>query len=327
MPTRRVQLTGKETFTLSLPKSWAVKNGVSPGSELRIDEEKDGSLRVGLPALSKPSEEAVIRLDSVSSHEALQRLIIAKYLNGFDVIRVSYHGRMPQAYRQAARLQAGMLEGLEVVEEKDNELVFQDFLSKESVSIQRMLRRADAIASSMHRDSVEALVSGDPSLSARVARQEDEVDRVRHLITRQLNFALNSSTLMGALGLTATDCLDFHIVAENVEEIADSALEISQFSRKGRHASSQSAGFARQVTAEVSALHADAIKAFFGGGFALADSVVSRQAKLGRRTHARENEFISSGEKPQWLTTFTSESLKIAGYAAEIAKVVIDRGT
>ncbi|MDD5317843.1 MAG: PhoU domain-containing protein [Candidatus ainarchaeum sp.] len=327
MPTRRVQLTGKETFTVSLPKGWAVKNKLSPGSEVRIEEENDGTLRVSLTSSAKRREEALVRLDGVSSPEALQRLVIAKYLNGFDVIRVVSQGRMPPAFRQAAEMQAGMLTGLEVVEVKEDEVTLQDFLAKESVSIPRMLRRAYAIASSMHGESVESLLSGDAQLAAKVSKSEDDVDRVRYLITRQLNFALNSPSLMGALGLSATACLDFHIVAENVEEIGDSALEIASFARKGSRASKKAAGFARQVTSEVFSLHSDAVKAFYAANFSLADSVVSRQSKLGRRTHERENELISQAERPPWLTTFTSESLKIAGHAAEIAKIVIDKGT
>jgi hypothetical protein len=131
---------------------------------------------------------------------------------------------------------------------------------------------------------------------------------------------------MGEMGLTATECLDFHIVSENIEEIADSSVEIASFARTGARPRKEVAAFARSVAQEAFSLHSDAVKAFFEGGFSLADSVVSRQSRLGRRTHARENELIAKGARPAWLTTFTSESLKIAGYAAEIAKVVIDRG-
>lgn len=326
MAIRRVQLTGNETFTLSLPKGWAVRNALSPGDELRVEEEKDGTLKVSLPSRAKKAEEAEIRAEGVSP-EALQRLVIAKYLKGFDVIRVTHPARLPAPLRQAATAQAGMLSGLEVTDEREGELVMHDFLAKESVSVQKMVRRVYSISSTMHRDAVDALLGGDPALSAKVVKSEGDVDRIRHLVTRQLNFALNGPSFMGGMGLSATDCLDFHVVAENVEEIGDSALEIAAFAKKGARTPRKVADFARSVTDEVFALHSDAIKAFYGGGFLLADSVVSRQAKLGRRTHERENELIASGERPPWLTTFTSESLKIAGYASEIAKVVIDKGT
>ena len=38
MDTRKVQRTGKSTFIVSLPKSWATKNGISAGSIIYINQ-------------------------------------------------------------------------------------------------------------------------------------------------------------------------------------------------------------------------------------------------------------------------------------------------
>ena len=46
MSVRRVQLTGKSTLIVSLPKKWTKKNGLKKGDSLMIKETKDGSLRI-----------------------------------------------------------------------------------------------------------------------------------------------------------------------------------------------------------------------------------------------------------------------------------------
>jgi phosphate uptake regulator len=44
MHTRKVQRIGKETFFVSLPKSWAKAHGIEKGEEVIIDVKDDGSL-------------------------------------------------------------------------------------------------------------------------------------------------------------------------------------------------------------------------------------------------------------------------------------------
>ena len=44
MDTRKVQRTGKSTFIVSLPKNWAIKNGISAGSIIYIHQGDNGAL-------------------------------------------------------------------------------------------------------------------------------------------------------------------------------------------------------------------------------------------------------------------------------------------
>jgi phosphate uptake regulator len=44
METRKVQRTGKSTFIVSLPKSWATKNAIGTGSILFIAQNQNGAL-------------------------------------------------------------------------------------------------------------------------------------------------------------------------------------------------------------------------------------------------------------------------------------------
>ncbi|MFB6201106.1 MAG: AbrB/MazE/SpoVT family DNA-binding domain-containing protein [Halorhabdus sp.] len=46
METRKVQLSGGTTYTVSLPKTWATEHGIEAGSVLALHPNDDGSLLI-----------------------------------------------------------------------------------------------------------------------------------------------------------------------------------------------------------------------------------------------------------------------------------------
>jgi len=46
MDTRKVQVTGKSTYIVTLPKKWAVDSGLVAGSLVRISYQDDGSIAI-----------------------------------------------------------------------------------------------------------------------------------------------------------------------------------------------------------------------------------------------------------------------------------------
>ena len=52
METRKVQLSGGTTYTISLPKSWAEEQGIESGSLVSIHPNGDGPLLVDVLNLS-----------------------------------------------------------------------------------------------------------------------------------------------------------------------------------------------------------------------------------------------------------------------------------
>ena len=46
---RRLQVVGRASFSISLPKSWVLRVGLKPGDVLEISEGVDGSLRLSPP--------------------------------------------------------------------------------------------------------------------------------------------------------------------------------------------------------------------------------------------------------------------------------------
>ncbi|MEM3031184.1 MAG: PhoU domain-containing protein [Candidatus Micrarchaeia archaeon] len=320
---RRVQLTGSSTFTVSLPKDWAVKNNIRAGSELFIDEEGDGSLRLSAKETGDSGGEEIIDLRRYSSHREVQRIFLAAYVSGYYTVRFRGTGTIPSELRKIIVGEVDRLIGLEVVEESPNEIVVQDFFSQRELSIEKTLKRAYMIASGMQEEAMRALASGDQELAESVRKRDDEVDRLRFLILRQVSLALKNSSLLRTLGLKATDCLDYVAVSRCVEGIADNAARIAGNVRKAKNA----AVIAQlgQASEEARRLHEAAFKAFFSRNLREANRVIEADHELEARLGVLAKR-VQGAEDAFRLGSVMFSIFRICDYGAEIAEIVMDRG-
>jgi len=321
---RRVQLTGSSTFTVSLPKEWAVRNGIRAGSELYMDEEGDGSLRVSPWEAKNSGEEALIDLHVHHSQREVQRIFLAAYISGYNKVRFRGTGAIPAELRKVIIGEVDRLIGLEVVEESQTEIIVQDFFSQSELSIEKTLKRAYMIASGMHEEAVRALANGDLELAESVQKRDDEVDRLRFLILRQANLALKNSGLLRMLGIKATDCLDYVAVSRCIEGIADNAARIAGNANKAKN----DANIIRQLvhaSEEARGLHEEAFRAFFSRDLGKANRVIEVNQELEAKLGTLAKRVQGAGEAFRLAVVMSSIS-RICDYGAEIAEIVIDRG-
>jgi phosphate uptake regulator len=85
----KVQLTGRSTFIVSLPKKWVVSMGLRAGDQLVIVQEGP-SLVITPKGLARPRAglgEAALRVSKNDASGKIARAIIAAYLNDQDPIR------------------------------------------------------------------------------------------------------------------------------------------------------------------------------------------------------------------------------------------------
>jgi len=83
----RFQRTGKSTFVVSLPKSWATKNSVNSGSMLFISQNQNGDLILTTDRSEMNLKTEINIGDKVG--EPLFRDIIGCYLAGYRTIEVT----------------------------------------------------------------------------------------------------------------------------------------------------------------------------------------------------------------------------------------------
>lgn len=227
METRKVQVTGGSTFTVSLPKAWATDAGIEAGSEVTFYPDGDSLFLTPLT----DDEQTRGQLDVAGlSGEALTRAVMTMYVAGFDMIALQSPD-MSTDQRGTIRGAVQSLVGLEVIEETSERVVVRDLLDSAELSIHNAVTRMRLIAKSMLEDSLTALRNLDDSLAEDIITRDDDVDRLWMVVSRIFRSTLRTPRAAAELGLPREICFDYHSCARQLERIADHATKIAHLTR------------------------------------------------------------------------------------------------
>jgi phosphate uptake regulator len=330
--TRRIQFTGKSTYIVSLPKEWVVSMGLKAGSLVTITRQ-DGSLILTPKGVAKPATqptEATITISSGEDPETIVRAIISLYLVGYNSIIIkAREERISTMQRNLIKeLTRKKLVGTEIVSETSNEIRLQVLVSYPELSVENALRRMCIIATSMHKDAMQALKNMDRELAKEVIQLDDEVDRFSFYIIRQLKLAVQNVKIIRDIGLSSPrDCLGYRVIVKFVERIADHAARIAKNVLSLEEKPSESV---LQTLYEMSTfaqnLFEDAIKALFKKDYALADQVISKTKAIVALEEKALKEIQSKTKQTDIssIRMITESIRRIAEYASDIAEIVLN---
>jgi phosphate uptake regulator len=158
------------------------------------------------------------------------RLLVANYLVGYDIIRILSPGGFSAAERKYLKESARRrLIGIEIVEETRTEIILQNLLNFQDISLEKSLQSMFRIIFSMMEDSVVALREADVELAKDIIQRDNDVDKFYLLSVRQIKAALDDSTLAGKIGIKdSKDCLGYRLIIKLMERIGDHVQGISQ---------------------------------------------------------------------------------------------------
>jgi len=228
METRKVQRTGKSTFIVSLPKNWATKNGIQPGSLIYIHQGDNGALTLSTDRSERDLRAKLNIADKSGEH--LVRDIIGCYVGGYRTIEV-FSGHMSMAQKKDLHQIVNKLIGPEILEETINKVVIQDLLSSEELQAEKALKRIRTVVKSMIQDSLSALQSDNKELAVDVIQRDNDVDRLNLLIARQFTEVLRSGSVRQET-LNPITAFNYMQAASNLERIADHAHKIAEIASK-----------------------------------------------------------------------------------------------
>ena len=223
METRKVQVTGGSTYTVSLPKEWATDNEVSAGSVVEFHSEED--LLVLSPRREDDHEEGELSIDGLEGDQ-LTRAVMTMYVSGFDVIRFTA-GRVTASQRRTIREATQGLVGLEVIEETGDRVVLQDLLDSSELSVHNAITRMRLVAMTMLSDALTALVENDDELATDVIERDDDVDRLYYMVSRVFRTVLRNPAEATEIGFARETVFDYQTGARQLERIADHATKIA----------------------------------------------------------------------------------------------------
>ena len=224
METRKVQVTGGSTYTVSLPKDWATANDVSAGSVVEFHAEAD--LLLLAPKQDEDRVEGTLDVDGLDDPHELTRAVMTMYVSGFDVIQLEAT-RITAEQRRIIRDATQGLVGLEVIEETSDRIVLQDLLDSSELSMHNAITRMRLVSLTMLSDAVEALIEDDDDLAANVMQRDDDVDRLWYMVSRVFRTVLRNPTAANEIGFPRETVFDYQSSARQLERIADHATKIA----------------------------------------------------------------------------------------------------
>jgi len=227
METRKVQVTGGSTYTVSLPKEWATDNDVSSGTTVEFYAEDD--LLLLTPQSEDDHTEGTLDVTGLDEEHELTRAVMTMYVSGFDVIKLETD-RMTAEQRRTIRDATQRLVGLEVIEETGNKMVLQDLLDSSELSIENAVTRMRLVSLTMLEDAVEALITDDDALAHDVIERDDDVDRLWYMTSRVFRTVLRNPMAATEIGFPRETIFDYQSSARQLERIADHATKIAKLS-------------------------------------------------------------------------------------------------
>jgi phosphate uptake regulator len=259
METRKVQVTGGSTFTVSLPKGWADDHGVQSGSTVAFYTDDDTLV------LSPDAEETASRVTldiNQLDGDDLATALLTSYVGGFDIISIEAN-RISADQRSVIRTTTLSLIGLEVLEETFDRVVIQDLLDSAELSIDNAVTRMRLIAISMLDDAVTALCENDDDLAHDVIGRDDEADRLWFAVSRLFRESLRSPAASEELGLSREVCFEYQTAARQLERIGDHAVKIAQLALDLEDITDEVSIALRDLHEEAEAIVSDAMDALY----------------------------------------------------------------
>jgi len=230
---RKIQLTGRSSYIVSVPKKWVTKLGLKPGDPIAIKMLEDSSLLLTPKRFLEKAgrKEAQIIVSPEDNIQSIIRRIISLYVISYNIIRVkSKESRLTPLQRASIKdAVRRKLIGAEVVTESPDEMVLQILLGYPELSVQNAIMRMFTIASLMHKDAITALRNLDKEMARSIIVTDDEVDRFDLYIVRLLKAAIQDSRLIKEVGLkNLRECLGYRLATRSLERVADHSVKIAE---------------------------------------------------------------------------------------------------
>ncbi|MFH0885260.1 MAG: phosphate uptake regulator PhoU [Candidatus Micrarchaeota archaeon] len=206
---RKIQLTGRNTYIVSLPHEWVAKSGISKGDAAFLTENGDGTLTLSLKENKKELKSCTIDV-SKDTHDVSMRNIVAAYVGGAGTIIL--RGKDMSTIAEEARR---VLSGVEITDESADSLTLR-VLAFEDIKIDGIIKRAYNVTHSMFALSVAAYSDEGPDVFTEMSRKEDDVDRLYLLLLRTTSIE----------GFTSRKEVFKLIAAKSIEKIGDHLLDI-----------------------------------------------------------------------------------------------------
>ncbi|MDQ1278749.1 MAG: Phosphate uptake regulator PhoU [Thermoproteota archaeon] len=347
---RKIQSTGRGAFIISLPKEWVQDIGLNKGNELAYKIQQDSTLILtprkimeGRKETEKPIlREYKILVEPNADPQSISRQIIALYEVSADLIHLHFKdSENTTAYSGEIRnLVRNALLGSEIIDESNSQITIQILINHTEFPIEQAIRRMAILALAANRDAILSLNSMEDVLIQNVIRGCDDVNRLNLYVIRQLKFGLELNLFKEYEFKTPKEFLGYRIVSNDIKNIADNALNVTQnLIALKKLIEDQTLFLKEPVDEEVnsqifkfnssaSQLFEESLKALFKRDYELADKIMSRIESLSNLENDLTTLMLSKRMDPKLssiLRLIFDSSRRVLDYSRDVAEVTLNR--
>jgi len=337
MEGRKIQRVGRATLAVSLPRAWVKETGIKQGDLVFCAPQKDGSLNIMLSTLAERKAEAkeyVVDSDLCNEPGILERIIVGNYVLGRDTIRVISAKRIKPAHVAEVQKIVRKLMGMGIIEETPTQIILQCSIDPAKFPIPVVMRRLYIIASTMHKEAIQALAESDRELAEGAARREDDADMIYWLIVRLLYMVERDRALADEMGIEdPSDIAGGRVLAGMLERIADwgesMARNVITLVDRGLELGKQTVSQLSRISEMAYNVSYSAMECVYTGNVELANGAIETFKKI---IETEEEELmnripveIPNSHAVARLTRIAWGIRRIAELGAEIAEIAINR--
>jgi len=304
MELRKVQLTGETTFIVSLPKKWVTKNNIKKGDIVAILE-KDDELVI------RPRNEkgyvAEIKIKPESDLELIKRLIITRYIQGYDGIFVTSKKHISQEFRKGLEEVPMFLIGLEPFGGSSSEITFR-MLTKEKAEVIESVSRMHEISVTSLNELMGQIDLGkyEKDVLNGIIMRDNDVDKFYFLILRQLS------------SRSGKEIIPLIQIIKSIERISDHIERIAGLMINGEKISKKDVAAYKKL----SEMYNDAMLALRSENIHIANDVINDVKRMGDEDEVLLDRLL---QKKAGGSLLILESFKRIGEnISEIAEAVIN---
>lgn len=307
MEIRKLQCTGGGTYIISLPKKWIRKYALGRGDSFALFEQETGLFIT--PKFEEKKEKQV----EIAADESVSRKIMTSYTYGYTSLKIT--GDLTNEIRTSIRETVDTLLGYEIIDEKENAIFIQDLLNPSELTTRKALKREYFLASSMHKDLTDSISSGTFHLASDIIARDSEVDKLYFLIVRQLRSALQNTGFAERVGVSPLECLDFRVVAKNVEEIGDSAEAASRSLLEMDTIPREVAEDLVEFSSLAYLMHETAFRAFLEADKLNANTIIEKKEEVKKRKEELDEKIL------------TTDKAVLLGNIVENIQIICEKGS
>ena len=226
MHRRKIQLVGGTTYTLSLPKEWVKKNNLKEKNEITIYEKNDRTLVIS-PQLGEKGKIKEISLDADKYASNIDRIMFAVYYSGIENISLFSKKELTKNTKALVRKTITHMSGTEINYEDKHKIIIKVLLDKSKVDIMQVLYRIYLLLDTSFLNIIDELNIEE------IRFNENEIDRLYHLMTKVVMLSLTDSNILHSSNIKNISLIpSYFLMSKRLENLGDSINHLSKYMDK-----------------------------------------------------------------------------------------------